>query len=227
MADPTQHPAGYIHLWDRLIDHARRELLLAQPAGVAAVERLHLVKAFMTGDLEDAYAAAARLAKEHRVVLRGRTRRAIEFGVAAYDSARKLDLAQTRLARIKAGRDYSSPDDVDAALDLWWIYLHRQIESATKFISETAGVLGGGDARASAVLNAAEWEKVRTNAIAKGRQEVAHGTSAFIAGIAEERWWEPMIIHGVTQGETIDEMIIPRESSMRRRLELWGRTSSA
>jgi hypothetical protein len=191
MKERTRFPhEGFDSLWELLVADALTKFDRDQPVLANAVRALLIEDR----GKPDALARAQSLVTSKNLDLPNR--RAIEAGAAYVLALAKLRNTARRSSALAAApperRDHS---ELDMVIDAWFIYLQRSIETASKFVRETAKQLAPGAPGGPKLMRElGEWERDKKTTLSKGRQEATHGNTDWIKAIGEEGIWQVMIL---------------------------------
>jgi hypothetical protein len=214
---------GYAALWDRVTAHVAGELRQRHPDAAIEIQRLADSTRAEPSAVEAMVSQGVDVARRHGARLDRKSRRVLEHGVAAHVSVAKLRRTYQRIAAIDSTLNTIDADEADALLDLWRTYLHRHLETTTKYATEAHNLLVADQPKRQSFKTEIEaWSQARKEALARGRQEVAHGNTIFVRAIDEDGLWVPMLISGLGSFDALDEMVRPRNDALSRRISLWS-----
>lgn len=214
---------GMVGLWTRVVDQAHDELLADWPDAVDEV------RAAARGEVLDTIESVERTLALGREVVQGRglrltkrTRTVLEHGVAMFVSLERLKVSSARYASLaEAEPDRRNPEEMEAVLDLWVIYIHRFMEATEKYARLAATFLRLGDGGDIAALKA--WLDGGKDSIARLRSEAVHANPNSVSGINDEGLWEPMILLGAArEPKAVESMIALNSEMLNRRVETFS-----
>jgi len=181
-------------LWGLVVERAHRQLLHEQPEAAQAFHQNAPV-------LEESHELARALGLTEPYT------KALEAGVACWQAIHRLENAR-KAAEATAASPGTIPGVEALILDALRIYPSAYIDSVRKFCEAALGQLIPEDDETRARRHGLRtWAAARKRILSTGRETVAHADSAFIAGIAEDGRWPPLLLLGLATEESIAEML--------------------
>lgn len=213
---------GLLALWERVVDSAEEELRGNFPNAAADFDTVA-----RSIDLEEQGGTERLMADGREVFTRAHAalgkpaRNAVEHGVAMFKSLDRLRACVARYVSLvdtdAATRDL---EEMEALLDLWAIYMQRFIEVTVKF-AESAATAAAIDSPTT-MSKLQGWSKTPA-AIARLRQEAAHGNPNSVSGVNDEGLWEPMILVGAARTRNaLEAMLALDRDALNARLEVFS-----